>query len=425
MGMWWDTHRVVLSLRGPPARIHEIVRRGTDAAFFRLLGQKGVRWPPEWGPRPWRAVLPGGEALVAAFDTALPAKDAELAAALLAYEVYTCEDCGMEPDEVGDVVDRDMDTESLNFIAAPSKDHESGRALRALYRRDHPLLRAWSLCCCHGDEGWACTFGFGECEVGFTLEEYALGGDYVRFSFGRYGISWGYDETFWDGYNALHDAMPRDLSYRVLAEARNERFSVGVLADGVKTGWCVPWALQYPNEFQRLEAASELVDEFFAALAKKSASGQQASSYKEDADAEQASTTTKDLCFFDFCCVLDPEACLVAREWSADGYEMLCVQRGIFTHAARIIQRAFRGATADPAFAMCRRRLARLFSAYRVPELAAARVACDGVLQPDSAFGPLFTGTLAHDDAQAQPGALQLLPQAHRSVADCVDRSVF
>ena len=56
MGVARESIRVVISLRGAPERLLEIVRRSTDAAFFSVLAREGVRWRgSDTGAPPWTA----------------------------------------------------------------------------------------------------------------------------------------------------------------------------------------------------------------------------------------------------------------------------------------------------------------------------------------------------------------------------------
>jgi hypothetical protein len=424
MGIWADRHRVVLTLHGTPERVLDVVRRSTDASFFRVLGRKGVRWPEAWGARPWRAARRGGAALLAASDARLAAAEEELTAALRAYRQAEAEEYGAA-DGSGDTYtpDRDMECEELSWIIllCPENTHAAGRTLAALLQRDYPLLQTWSICSREGRKGWCLELGHDtrKQEVGFNIQAYTLGGDTVTFSFWRYGLSWGYEDDLWPIYERLAAALPRDMRHRIIAEKHEDPYTAHCLADGQKTCWHMPWL----HNGEQADAEDELEDEFWecggcSRLAQESddsavehAGGGNGGDDDDDGGDDETDGVEKYFSFFDFCAQgvdYDAEACRVAREWSPDGFAAALELRGRWLRAARIIQRMYRRAAADPAFALCRRRLGRLFSAYGAPEYSPASVAFDdggGVWRADGGLGPLFKGVLMRTDVPPQTGA--------------------
>ena len=58
----------------------------------------------------------------------------------------------------------------------------------------------------------------------------------------------------------------------------------------------------------------------------------------------------------------EPEIRAALRDFDPDVETRLCVDRNLFKHAIGVILHAYHRAMTNPAYAMCRRRLAKLFS---------------------------------------------------------------
>jgi hypothetical protein len=428
MGIWWDALRVVVTLQGPPARVLDVVRAGADAdaCFWRAFPAEGVRWPAEWGERPWSAVHPDGEALLAASEAALPAKLAELGRAIAAYEIR--ESQGDLPADY--TPDRDTECMESLFYSTCLNTHDNaeGTALAELFRRDHALLLAWGACS-HTKHSF-CMLGHGQCDVGFEIEHYQLGGDTLRFSFPRFGVSFGLEHEYWRAYRALSRSLPADLRQRIVVQAHggHDHFSFASITSGAparKLLWHVPWSCTDPD--WEVNGEWGLHDELFGAVRNPDSDdneeGHAPRVELDDDDAFDAqqrqygnvyydNARNERFDFFRFCAQgsgYKPEGRALIRDFSEEGHTLLCARRTAYDHAARVIQRAFRAATANPyVFRWCKRRLGRLFSAYAVPEFTAAQLACAGEPLPgdSAAFGPLLQGALTRADAQPEPGAL-------------------
>ena len=216
------------------------MRRSTDAAFFSLLAREGVRWRgSDTGAPPWTAVRPGGLSMLAASTAALPAKDAELTAAIAAFQVYLDAEEGTPEDERGSAwpaSEREaIDSEALGshlFQLMCADDTEAGNALHQLYARDHALLLTWDVC------GWMrkshSRLGFDDCDqLSFDIEAYELGGDTLRIAFDRYGYCFIQDDTYWPPYQHVASLF-QDLRCCIIVEpiSCNENFHLAVLRDG-------------------------------------------------------------------------------------------------------------------------------------------------------------------------------------------------
>ena len=357
MGIWSDSIRVVVSLRGAPERLLEIVRRSSDAAYFRVLARDGVSWRgSDTGAPPWTAVRPGGLAMLAASTAALPAKDAELTAAITAHEAQFADAWGPD-DGASAAAERDViDSEALSYHVATTADTEAGAALHQLYARDHPLLLTW-LACGSMKNGY-CRLGFDDCdELGFEIEAYELGGDTLRIAFYRFGLSFGYDHEYWPPYREVA-ALFGDLHCCVLVEGhRHDEFTLAVLRDGEELFVHFDVCIQHDADHDQ-ESQMECLE---AALCAPQEPG-----WAATAAVRYAGSATPHRCFsFALFCAhgaaYEPDLRAMLRDFNPEAERRLCVYRNHYKHGA-IISRAYHRAMTDPAYAMCRRCLAKLFS---------------------------------------------------------------
>ena len=351
MGVYWDSLRIVVSLRGSPERLLELVRRSTDAVYFSAMQHSVVCWAGTEDAS-WSVVRPGGAELFAASTAALPAKDAQLAEAIAAHyaELHGEEDGSGEDTEF-----RKMGHESLCFHLQELTETVAGAALRKLYAADHALLLTWFECGYRFDKGDHCNFGFDNDTLGFHIEAYELGGDTLRFSFNRHGWS-----TCFDGRPSPYAAVAAlfaDLDCAVVIQPHYgyADFDLAVIQDGVLGYIHIFYDLNCEEEEEKDGRRNELL---------RNAS--------VDADwlAHLAALNSDAphiyFCFADFCAqgaAYMPDIRTVLRAFDAYGNaeERLCVHRNHFKHAGAVIMRAYRRAMTDPAYAMCRRRLNKLF----------------------------------------------------------------
>ena len=343
MGVSRDALRVAVCVRGPPARLLELVRRSTDAPYFSALAD-GVRWPGKGeGAPPWTAVRPGGLELLAASTAAMPAKDAQLAAAIAAHGEELVEVYGddMTPD-------RDEDHDGLSFHLGSMEETEAGAALRTLYEAEHALLLAWHACS-RSHKGWHFAFGFEMFELGFEIEEYELGGDTLRFSFHRYGLSFCSDDTDFGPYEAMA-ACFADLRSIIVVEQHygDPDCDLGVLHDGVPERLHLYWDVCCDPEQEQLDRLKALLPD----------DGTSDDDLDEQDEGRYA--PHRHFSFAKFCALgarYMPEARAALRVFDAEAEERLCVHRNHFKHAAAVIYRAYHRAMTHPDYAMCKRRL--------------------------------------------------------------------
>ena len=355
MGFYYDDIRVAVSLRGSPERLLELVRRSTDAAYFSAL-EDGVRWPGEDdGEPPWTAVRPGGLELLAASTAAMPAKDAQLAAAIAAHLAELgVEYFGDEIPEWG----RDMDYEMLSSYLCSTVDGPvTGAALRTLYAAEHALLLTWQACGL--GKSHQCDFGFDANSLGFDLEAYELGGDTLRFSFLRYGWSFGYDGDYWGRYQAIA-ALFTDPRCTIVVEGHGHHpFTLAVLTDGQPEyihmyfqKSCNGEGFDDEEDYYRLEelTAPSDDDDWLARAAAR------------DTDAPH-----RGFSFAKFCSLgaaYEPGVRAALRVFDAPAEQRMCVQRNQYKHAGAVILRAYRRARESHVHLMCRQRVIELAKLY-------------------------------------------------------------